>query len=110
MIKQELEVDFAKHLGKFEKVIKDNDMLLMEVKGVEATMICTESAEEEPDDFMRLGSLGLPTGRYIEITARVLVPLSSAYSLGRYSPTKTSRDPDNSIDMTFPQGKPFPGM
>lgn len=74
MLKQALEVDFTKHLGKFEKVLKNNDMIIEEILGIEAVIVRAD--EQEPDELIRFGSLGIPTGRYYEITGKILVPFS----------------------------------
>ena len=78
-MKQLLKVDFAEALGKFENAIKDNGMLLEDVRDIEAAMIIQGDDDEE--EYIRLGALGLPTGRYYAITAKVLVPFSGEYTM-----------------------------
>ena len=74
MIKQLVEIDFAKHLAKLENVIKDNDMILANVRHVSAGIY--QAGEEDEPELTRTGSIGVPTGRYYEIEAKILVPFS----------------------------------
>ena len=73
-MKQLLEVDFAKHLGKLEKAIKDNDMILAEITSIEVGIFMPGTEDEEPDELTRNGAIGVPRGRHYEICARILVP------------------------------------
>jgi len=75
-MKQLVDVDYAKHLGRLEQILKENDMILADIRSMDVGIYGPGEEDDEPDELTRNGGIGVPKGRHYEINARILVPFS----------------------------------